>query len=614
MPAVLPAKRRVLLAAALLLLALGAAGLALLRRLDRAIERDASVERWRQKRVRPLEFVAAARRPATPMWGDGTVSSVAAAAGMLWSGGGSGLTDGTRVFDAASGLPSLRVEAVASWRGIPVFALERGGWGRVDESGVRLARSGWGELQVRALLETEGGELLIGARQGLFRVAWGTSELERLDSEPVRALALGPSGEVLAGGERGLRVVSLHGEARRVETPDPWVDSVGWDGDTLWAATAAGIATGRSRAASLELHRAGADLTGGVLLRQTFTALPADGTPRVVTLRGDGARAETATPERFRALLSAGGELLADGPSGLWRRDRELGWRLLRRRPAGALPHAHVNAVAAQETILWAGFFDGGIARKEALSPVWENVEGGAWGVNALLPAGGALYAATLRGAFRVDHGRAVELPGAGGAFALASTGSGIAVGYGQGVLLPEQRLLSAFHGLPGNQAYALAMAPAREALWVGTPSGLGRVERRRVVFRTTTGEGKLPHPWVTGLLDRGDALYVATYGGGVAKRTGDGEAERWERFVETEGLKVNAGALVADGNGRLWIGTQGRGLWRSDTGVTRFERVDVPLPSPDVFSLAVVTPEKALYAGTAEGLARISTEESETP
>jgi ligand-binding sensor domain-containing protein len=310
--------------------------------------------------------------------------------------------------------------------------------------------------------------------------------------------------------------------------------------------------------------------------------------------------------------MRVGGDLLADGPSGLWRREPTGQWRLVRPRAPGSLPRAHVNALAAQGATLWAGFFDGGVARSDAKTPRWESVEGTPWGVNALLPAGGAVYAATLRGAYRLERGRAVELPGAGGAFALASTGSGIAVGYGQGVLLPEQRLLSAFHGLPGNQAYALAVAPHREALWVGTPSGLGRIERRRVVFRATSGEGKLPHPWVTALLDREDALYVATYGGGVARRL-DGAGERWERFVETEGLKVNAGALVADPSGRLWIGTQGKGLWRSDRALARFSRVEVPLPSPDVFSLAVVPSEGALFAGTAEGLARIPLE-TETP
>ena len=147
---------------------------------------------------------------------------------------------------------------------------------------------------------------------------------------------------------------------------------------------------------------------------------------------------------------------------------------------------------------------------------------------------GGVVYAATLRGAFRIAEGKARLLEGAGAAFSLAATGSGLAVGYGQGVLLPGPRLISAFHGLPGNQAYALAASG--EALWVGTPTGLGRVERRRVTERVLPGEGKLPHPWVTALWTREDGLWVATYGGGLAVRRAGDEGTAWESFPETRG------------------------------------------------------------------------------
>jgi len=218
---------------------------------------------------------------------------------------------------------------------------------------------------------------------------------------------------------------------------------------------------------------------------------------------------------------------------------------------------------------------------------------------------GGVLYAATLRGAFRLAGGEARPLEGAGAAFALAATGSGLAVGYGLGVLLPEKRLLSAYHGLPGNQAYALAASG--EELWVGTPTGLGRVERRRVTERVLPGEGKLPHPWVTALLPSRDGLWVATYGGGIAVRRAR-DVPAWESFPETGGLRVNAGALLALPDGRLCAGTQGSGVWCSDRARSRFARLELPLPSPDVFALAAFpreTPD-TVFAGTSEGLLRI--------
>src|SRR5205085_10638100 len=105
---------------------------------------------------------------------------------------------------------------------------------RLTENGLEEATTGWGPLEVRALVETEGGELLIGARQGLFRAAFASNELERLDRESVRALAILPGGEIASGGETGLRIVSGSGDVRPVETPDAWIEDVGFDGRWLW--------------------------------------------------------------------------------------------------------------------------------------------------------------------------------------------------------------------------------------------------------------------------------------------------------------------------------------------------------------------------------------------
>jgi ligand-binding sensor domain-containing protein len=213
------------------------------------------------------------------------------------------------------------------------------------------------------------------------------------------------------------------------------------------------------------------------------------------------------------------------------------------------------------------------------------------------------LYVASLRGAARFDGKTLTALEGPGAAFSLAATPDGIAIGYGQGVLLPGPRLLSAFHGLPGNQALALASG---EDLYVGTPSGLGAVRGRRVRWRVGAGEGRLTHPWVTSLALVGGTLYVGTYGGGVV-RCAAGSASgpgRFDPFVETEGLKISAGSLLAAG-GRVWAGTDGQGLYRSSPDGTRFEKVAIELPSPHVTALAS-TPD-ALYVGTDEGLALMS-------
>lgn len=605
-------RRRLLLLAAGLVALLGAVAAGLLLRLDRQVRRAASVEAERSERVRPLAFAPLAR-PETPLAvvGDGRIRVATVVGSALYTAGGSGIGNGDSNLDVAAGLPTLRASAVASWRGTPVWALAQGGWGRIVDGGIEEASSAWGRLQVRAFLETPGGELLIGARQGLFRAAFGANEIERLDTAAVRALVLLDGGRVAAGGETGLRLVPAGpGSAAPVGLGEPWVEALGWDGSTLVAATPSGVFTGVADGTALARHPRGGDANGGVLVAGRFWFVPSGDAPAVASLLG-AERREEATPERFARLLEAAGSLLADGPSGLWRRDPEHGWSLLRKRDGRSLPSPHVNALAVERDAIWAGFFDGGIARADGPASAWTPIaDREPWGVNALLPAAGALYAATLRGAFRVEKGVARRLDGAGGAFSLALTESGLAVGYGQGVLLPENRLLSAFHGLPGNQAFALARSGSGRGLWVGTPTGLGRIENRRVVSAARPGEGKLPHPWVTALAPTTDGLLVATYGGGLAlERDPDG----WSRYPETSSLRVNAGALVVDPSGRAWAGTQGQGLWASDPGRTRFARALVPLPSPNVFSLAL-HPEASpttLLVGTDEGLAFVPLQEN---
>ena len=601
-------RRALVLAAGVLLTAGAGAGL-LVYRIDREVARATARDSVRADRVRPLSFIAVERPSARgSVAGDGHVLGAADVAGVLHLATGSGLRAGEKLIDVLDGLPSLRVSAVASWRGTAVFALENGGWGRLGASGPEMATTEFGNLEVRAFAETEGGELLVGARQGLFRAPFSAGEIERLDDAPVRSIALPPGGEIASGGEKGLRLVSRGGTAPRlVATPDPWVESVAVLGDELWVATAAGVARGPHDGASLAPLPRGADATSGLVWDGAFRFLPIQGPPRVSALLRDGSRRETPAPERFRRLLVVSGRLFADGPSGLFRFDPSRGFELASATPP-SLPKPHVNALATDGDRLFLGFFDGGLAVADPRAPALaarELPSGDAWGVNALLPMGGVLYAATLRGAFRIAGGNVRLLEGAGAAFALAATGSGLAVGYGQGVLLPGPRLLSAFHGLPGNQAYALAASG--ETLWVGTPTGLGRVEGRRVTERVLPGEGKLPHPWITALLQREDGLWIATYGGGLAIRRA-GDIPSWESFPETRGLKVNAGALLGLPDGRLCAGTQGSGVWCSDRLRSRFSRIDLPLPSPDVFALAAFPRDAPdlLFVGTSEGLLRI--------
>ena len=262
--------------------------------MDRTVSREAAPGHLRAERVRPLSFVAVERAAVRgDVSGDGRVLGAADVAGVLHLATGSGLESDGRALDVRDGLPSLRVSAVASWRGTPVFALERGGWGRLGAAGPELAGTGFGKLEVRTFAETEGGELLVGARQGLYRAPFGAGEIEKLDDAPVRSIALPPGGEIASGGERGLRLVSRGGAAPRlVGTPDPWIDSVGILGDEIWVATAAGAAHGRPDATRLTPATRGADATAGVAWDGAFRSVPADGPPasRLSSATARGAR------------------------------------------------------------------------------------------------------------------------------------------------------------------------------------------------------------------------------------------------------------------------------------------------------------------------------------
>jgi hypothetical protein len=595
-------RRSKLLAAGLVALLVGvsSAFLQLRRTVGQALETPVSAGR-------PLQFAAIVDDRALETWGDGTVRAAAVTGGGLLTAGGSGVREASGR-DLSAGLPTLRAAALVSWRGDPVVALEAEGLFRRRAGHWEEMRSGWGVLHVRALHETVAGELLVGAREGLFRAAWGAFVLERLDPRPVRSVAEGP-GFLVAGGEDGLVRVDT-GRALRLDTPDPWIESVGLlDGEAL-AATAAGLVRG-PLGGRIEAVPGGEDVAFGVVHDGRFWGVASPPVDAVLSYTPGGRLAEERLPAIVRHVMTAGGALLADTDDGLFRRE-EGSWRRLVARPS-ALPggRSHLGALAFLKGRLVAGFFDGGLATAGTAGPsplAWRSVPGSdAWGVNALLPAGGALYVASLRGAARFDGERLSPMDGPGAAFSLASTREGVAIGYGQGVLLPGTTLLSAFHGLPGNQAMALA---AGESLFVGTPSGLGAMDGRRVRWRVTSGDGKLPHPWVTALHVAEDGLYIGTYGGGLARRAGTespvralADGARYEPFPETAGVKVNPGCLVEAG-GRLYAGTDGRGLWRLSLDRARFEPLPLPLPSPRVTALAAG--EGALWIGTDEGLARL--------
>ncbi len=560
----------------------------------------------------PLQFVPLARlEHPLERWGGGEVEGVTLASGALIIAGGFGIAD--EKGDFGMSLPTLRVSAVTSWRGHAVVGLASGGLFLFRDGQWEELRTGFGLLHVRALQEGPGGELWIGAREGLHHAAWGASALDRVDVAPVKSIALVEGGAVYAGGEEGLRRV----EGLRVlavATPDPWIEWVGVAGQELLVVTPLGLARG-SQNGPLASVPGGEEATAAALLgTQCFAVVKG----RMIRFEPGGHASEELLAAPARRIFATQGQLIADTTRGLFRRTA-AGWILARPRPEALPPGpSHVSTLAQLDSRIVVGLFNGGLVvgevagqgKPQALH--WTMVPGSAaWGVNALLNGGGSLYVASLRGASRFDGQRLHPLEGgdAGAAFSLAATPGGVAIGFGQGVLLPGGRFLSAFHGLPGNQALALAQGEKLgEQLFVGTPTGLGAIAGNRVAWRVTAGEGKLPHPWITALHLRGDDLFIGTYGGGVVRRTASqsnpGAPGQFDAFPETEGLKVNTGCLVAAG-GRLYLGTDGKGLYRLSLDGQRFLPLRVPLPSLHV--TAILPGQDSLFVGTDEGLARLN-------
>jgi hypothetical protein len=83
----------------------------------------------------------------------------------------------------------------------------------------------------------------------------------------------------------------------------------------------------------------------------------------------------------------------------------------------------------------------------------------------------------------------------------------------------------------------------------------------------------------------------LAATGDAVARLEGDGEG-----FRASLALRGSGAQCLASGDGAVYAGCRGSGLWRSDDGAATW--TDLHLPQPDVFSVAVSPADGAVYAG----------------
>ncbi len=283
---------------------------------------------------------------------------------------------------------------------------------------------------------------------------------------------------------------------------------------------------------------------------------------------------------------------------------------------APGLDSGHVASMAFDRRgRLWVGMFDGGI---DVLDPVTgapsERIDDPSLHeINAIVPDSRTdrMWVGSSRGLAAFDGTRLDRLLGernglvgenvAGIATDAGQSGGGVAVATNKGLTLVDgavPRSITAFHGLPNNHAYAVAVGAGRT--YVGTLGGLAVVDGLRVDRVYTAGDSNLTHNWVNALVFVDGRLYVGTYGGGVAVLEPSG---RLEPVVETAGLEVNPGAMAVVDR-KLFVGTLRSGLYTLDLDSGRWTKIAAVLTSPNV--TAIAADARFLYVGTEHGIARI--------
>jgi hypothetical protein len=83
----------------------------------------------------------------------------------------------------------------------------------------------------------------------------------------------------------------------------------------------------------------------------------------------------------------------------------------------------------------------------------------------------------------------------------------------------------------------------------------------------------------------------LAATGAAIARLDGDGDGFRVSTSLERSGAQC-----LAAGDGLVYAGCRGSGLWRSDDRGASWR--DLHLPEQDVFSVAVSPADGAVYAG----------------
>lgn len=165
--------------------------------------------------------------------------------------------------------------------------------------------------------------------------------------------------------------------------------------------------------------------------------------------------------------------------------------------------------------------------------------------------------------------------------------------------------------GLPQNTITAIAQTPDGY-LWLGTREGLIRFDGVRFTVFDSDNTPEITQDQVLSLLaDRQGRLWIGTWGGGLVLF----EGRRFTRFTSEDGLPGDLiSAIFEDRHGRLWVGTDGAGLARAESGNSSNPEMGKPQrfvaePSRGALGIsirAITGDETGIWVATDAGLAHL--------
>ncbi|MDP2323146.1 MAG: two-component regulator propeller domain-containing protein, partial [Gammaproteobacteria bacterium] len=165
--------------------------------------------------------------------------------------------------------------------------------------------------------------------------------------------------------------------------------------------------------------------------------------------------------------------------------------------------------------------------------------------------------------------------------------------------------------GLPQNTITAIAQTPDGY-LWLGTREGVIRFDGHRFTVFDSSTTPEIAQDQVLSLLaDRQGRLWIGTWGGGLVRY----ESGTFTRFSSEDGLPGDLiSALFEDRLGRLWVGTDGGGLARAEAPSSSNPQMGrqqhfVVETSRDALGLsirAISETDEGLWVATEAGLARL--------